>query len=505
MKSTERKSTLRNIFSSMGVIQRQSIKNFFTSYIGVLIGFVNVLIVQPRFLAPEELGLARVLYSFSILLSTVVPMGSANIAIKFFPMFRNPEKKHHGFFGFLILSTLTGFFFTSILLLISKEFFIAQYVAKSKLFADYFNWVFLLTFLLALVTQLNIYCYSLYKSTVPAFINDIIIRLGIILLVTLYFLKLFSLPVFIGLFVSVYGFQVLLLLLYIFYEERPGLKIDFEMFRQVGWKPILTFGLIIWLASVASMGLKELATVLLGRYVPLEYVAFYVVAAFIPTLIEIPLNALDKIATFNITTALANRQMNIVSEIYRKSSRYLLLIGGYLFLLININITGLLQFLPENYRGGEQVVFILSIGTLFNMATGLNSQILVYSGKYVYGSIMLIAAVLLNFMLQLLLIPEYGLAGAAVATALSGMVLNFINSLLVYRFLRMHPLDSSTLTTVAMVALLMLADSFIPHLAQPVTDIVLHSGIITAFFILWVVKMNLFPELTAFFRNRGND
>ena len=68
----------------------------------------------------------------------------------------------------------------------------------------------------------------------------------------------------------------------------------------------------------------------------------------------------------------------------------MLLAGGFLFLLINSNAESLLQFLPANYQNSNSVIFILSIGTLINMATGLNAQILFYSKKYYYGALLIV-------------------------------------------------------------------------------------------------------------------
>lgn len=482
----------------MGVIQRQGIKNFFTSYIGVVIGFVNVLIVQPRFLTPDELGLTRVLYSFSILVSTIVPFGIANIGVKYFPHFRDAAKKHHGFFGFMLYGVLAGFVITALAVFVFRETIIDQYVEKSRLFAEFFYWIFPLTLILALVTTLNIYCYSLYKSTVPAFINDIVIRVGVIVLISLYYLELFSLHTFITLFVTVYGLQVIMLLAYIFYEEKPGFIIDLSYFSKTGWKPVLSFGLIIWLASISSMGLKELATVILGTKVALAEVAVYVVAAFIPTLIEVPLNALDKIATSNITTALSQNNLKTVNEIYTKSGKYMLLIGGLLFLLINGNIQSLLTFLPENYRGGELIILILSVGTLFNMATGLNSQILIYSGKYFWGAMMMIIAVVINAILQFTFIPVCGVIGAAIATALAGMLMNAANTFLVWKYFHLHPFGKHTITSIAIVLIIYTIDYMIPHFQNTIADIVLHGVIISTLFVLFVYKAGFIPELNNF-------
>ncbi|HNT81162.1 MAG TPA: oligosaccharide flippase family protein, partial [Bacteroidia bacterium] len=191
----------------MGIIQRQGIKNFITTYSGFIIGFINLMILQPRFLSPEELGLTRILYSFSMLLAMFVPMGIGNATTRYFPIFKDEKSRHHGYFGFMLLFILTGFLIASGLLFFSQEFFIQQYEKESPLFAQYFHFVFPFILILALISCLNIYSYALLKSTVPAFLNDVFTRLTIMALVTIYFLKWISLDQFIMLFVGVYLLQ----------------------------------------------------------------------------------------------------------------------------------------------------------------------------------------------------------------------------------------------------------------------------------------------------------
>ena len=96
----------------MGEIKKQGISNAIISYIGIAIGFINLLVLQPILLSPEEIGLTRILFSFSSIMSTVIPLGMINITLRFFPIFENKEKKHNGFFGFSILIAFVGFVFT---------------------------------------------------------------------------------------------------------------------------------------------------------------------------------------------------------------------------------------------------------------------------------------------------------------------------------------------------------------------------------------------------------
>ena len=93
----------------MGVVRRQGIKNTIVGYFGLMIGFLNLIVVQPHFLTKEEIGLTRILYSFSLLVAMFVPMGIGNATLKYFPVFKDKEKNHHGYFAFMNLFPLLGF------------------------------------------------------------------------------------------------------------------------------------------------------------------------------------------------------------------------------------------------------------------------------------------------------------------------------------------------------------------------------------------------------------
>ena len=100
----------------MGVIQRQGIKNVISNYFGLFLGYINILIIQPNFLSKDEVGLLKVLFTFSALLATFLPMGMNNITLKFFPQFRNSDTRHYGFFGLMLIFPALGFLFLTTVL-----------------------------------------------------------------------------------------------------------------------------------------------------------------------------------------------------------------------------------------------------------------------------------------------------------------------------------------------------------------------------------------------------
>ena len=110
----------------MGVIKRQGITNTITTYIGIVIGFVSLIVISPHFLTKEELGLTRILYSFSLLAAMFVPMGIGNATTKFFPLFKNEKTRHHGFFGFMLLFLVIGFVLGTGLIWLLRDFIMNQ-------------------------------------------------------------------------------------------------------------------------------------------------------------------------------------------------------------------------------------------------------------------------------------------------------------------------------------------------------------------------------------------
>lgn len=478
----------------MGVIKRQGIKNTIATYIGFAIGFVNLIVIQPQFLTKEELGLTRVLYSFSLLVAMFVPMGIGNATTRFFPVFKDPDQRHHGYFGFMLLFPLAGFLLAAAGLWLFKGFIMARYAAESPLFNEFYSFVFPLTFAVSFIAVISVYCSANFKSTVPTYLNDIVVRLLTIGVVSVYYLRLIDLDAFVTAFTGIYFIQLTGLLVYVYWFERPGWKIDWPFFRTQKVMQLVRYGLLLWFAGVASIGLKYFDAIMIGQYLPLSFVGIYTVAAFIPTIIEAPLNAFDRIASSKIAFAWQENNRREIDSIYRKSSLYMFMAGGFLFLNVNLNIHDLFSFLPEGYAAGAEIVLILSAGSLFNMATGLNAAVLFTSEKYRYGAVFLIALAAVVLLLQVMLIPLLGMNGAALATALASFFYNGLLFIFVYRHFGLQPFGRGNLLVLALVILLFAAGSLLPSTGSPALNILYKSVLVSSTYLLVVYTTRIAPE-----------
>ncbi|MDB5261400.1 MAG: hypothetical protein JWQ14_681, partial [Adhaeribacter sp.] len=69
----------------MGIIKRQGIQNTIISYAGVVIGYVNTVLLLPWILDEEQVGLTRLLLTLAVLYAQFSALGFANAGVKFFP------------------------------------------------------------------------------------------------------------------------------------------------------------------------------------------------------------------------------------------------------------------------------------------------------------------------------------------------------------------------------------------------------------------------------------
>ena len=92
----------------MGIIIRQSLKNSVVTYVGVVIGTLNVLFLYNKFLTPEQLGLYTALTSFPLVFAGFAHLGTPHVGVRFFNQFVDSKRQHNGFLGYILMAPLIG-------------------------------------------------------------------------------------------------------------------------------------------------------------------------------------------------------------------------------------------------------------------------------------------------------------------------------------------------------------------------------------------------------------
>ena len=170
----------------MSVVRRQGIKNTIYTYLGILLGILSTLYIQPFFLTKEQIGITRLIISVSTIFASVSCLGITSIIVKFLPLFFNKEKKHQGFFTVATLFPIVGFIFCLLSILLFKNQILHFYKKNALILTDYFVPITLIALFNCLIFSFTAYCNAINKSSLSTLINEILNRIGFIICILMF-------------------------------------------------------------------------------------------------------------------------------------------------------------------------------------------------------------------------------------------------------------------------------------------------------------------------------
>ncbi|MCQ2333687.1 MAG: oligosaccharide flippase family protein [Paludibacteraceae bacterium] len=470
----------------MGLIAKQSIQGTIVTYLGVAVGVFTTFFVLTRFLTSEEIGLARVLVDAATLFVGLAQLGSNSSIVRFFPHFRNTAEHHHGFFFWAMLVPLIGFALFSLVFWACHEPLAAWFGEKSPLFVDYYYFVLPMAFFMLYQTIFETSASVLMHIVVPRFVREVVLRVGLLIIYLCYAFHWLSIDGFVLALCINYGIAAAINLIYLFSLERLSLRPDWLFLRQ---NPQLVRSYILYAAfllvsALTSVLAPTLSSFFITSQMGLNYTGIFAIATYIAVMVSIPYRSVIAITQPELANTIKMGDTYNTTRLIHQAGNNLLLIGGFIFLAIWINIDLIFYILPngETYAQARNVVLLLSIGQLMVAALNVYISALSYSRFYALSLINSLVLTVSALALNNYFIPRLGIDGAALATVLSDViyyalvVLTASLALHVRPFSRKHAL--SLLLIVAIFALNALCN-YIQHFAFSILNSqfsILHSA-----------------------------
>jgi O-antigen/teichoic acid export membrane protein len=140
-----------------------------------------------------------------------------------------------------------------------------------------------------------------------------------------------------------------------------------------------------------------------------------------------------------ISAALAAGDRESAKVQYQVATWWLMALSWPMYLTLAVFAPVILQLFGPEFVRGETALFIVSLAMLVGVSTGNVTVVLLMGGRSVWALANTAAALVVNVLLNTLLIPSFGMTGAAVAWAGSVLVNNVIPLWQVRRFLRLDP------------------------------------------------------------------
>ncbi|HBH23854.1 MAG TPA: hypothetical protein DDY13_10580 [Cytophagales bacterium] len=402
----------------MGIIIKQSVRNSIYIYAGALLGFVTVAILFPRFLDPGQIGTLSLLVSFSMISGRLGTLGLNSSIYRFFPKFRHLGKDNA--WPFLIIITgFIGFTLFLIFYFLFGNIVIENNLDKSPDFAKYFYLIIPLTLFQIFFFNLDALNSVLYNSTLGTFIKEFLQRVLILAGFLFIVFGIFDFEQYIFWYVSSICFGTLVLLVFLIkqgnFNWRPKQAIHFKP----EWKNIFSVSGFGLLNGFSGFAVLQFDRILVNAFLNSAATGIYSITFYFGILISMPARGLQKIASTLISDAYASNDYDKVDEIYQKSCLNQFIFGMWALLGIWVNQDAIFHILPAEYREGRYVILFIGIAQLIKMAGGLNDAIIMYSKYFKVVTLFQVVFLILTTGLNVILIPEYGLSGAAFASLLA--------------------------------------------------------------------------------------
>ncbi|WP_339696141.1 lipopolysaccharide biosynthesis protein [uncultured Roseivirga sp.] len=479
----------------MGIVIKQSIRSSIIAYLGVLIGYINVLWLFPYFLEADQIGLFRLIQSSAFLMATFGQFGLGSALVKFFPKLKDQK----GFLSFIILGGVLGFVLFAAFTFLFKTEITAYFAKESGLFIEYFGITLLISFILIQFQLLEAYCRSLLKIVIPTLIRDIQLRLSVTVLVALYALNIIT---FNGLIQWLSGAYLLMVITVIFYLRQLKafqLSSNFKFINTALLKQIMTYAVYMMIGAGGTQIVLQIDSIMVSGALGLDATGIYTIAFFIGVVIEMPKRSITQISAPLISQAFEKNDMPAVEKLYKQTSINQMIIGSLLLIGIWANLESLYSFIPngEIYIQGINVVLFIGLGKLSDMIFGTNGEIIVMSKHYKFNVVAVGILAILTITLNLLLIPKYGIEGAAIASFLAMLTFNLSKFLFVWVKFKIQPFSLGSIKLLAIIGLVLWVNQWVPKMELTLVDILIRSTVITVLLVGLTIGLKVSEEVNS--------
>lgn len=431
----------------MGIIQQQTLKGTFYSYLGVLIGFFSVYLIQPHVLTVEQVGLIGILTSFSILFAQIAILGF-NATARIFPYFRNSENHDNGYLGLACLVSIVGFILFCIAAYFLKDQIIQQKNTENNLFATYYWYLIPLTFFTMLFNILELYSRMLYDTIMGKVLKEFTKRLLLLGALLLLLFQSVSFEAFMWVWLLCNIIPTAMIAYRLYKRNQLSFRLNFGFIDKSIKRQIIHLCFFGILTGTSPFIIENIDKYMINEEYGLANTGIYTLAFAFATIISLPARSLYGIAYTVIAEAWKNENLQEIRSVYKKSCISQLIVTLFLFLLIWANIHNIYHILPSEYASGKYVIFFIGLGYLIDSSTGVNGVILSTSRFYKYDSFFNLALIGVTIAANLIFIPLYGITGAAIASAVTLLVFNLARYLFILFVFKMQPFSYKTPLTI---------------------------------------------------------
>jgi O-antigen/teichoic acid export membrane protein len=406
--------------------------------------------------------------------------GAQHTIIKFFSSFKNIKEKDEFLSSIIFLPLF--FILPVCFLVVQFHDLIAEFLSvKNPIIKSYVWVIFLVSFATSYFEVFYAWSRVQFKSIIGNILKEIYPRIAVFILLFLVSIDILTKENFVWCLTGLYYIRLIIMIIYSLFLYTPKFSVKIPN----NFKEILSYSIYILLAGSAASFLIDIDKYMIPQKQAISQTAYYAVAVFIATVVEIPGRAMFQIINPLVAKALNEENFVELKNLYKQSSENLLIVCGLFFLLINLNIDSFYMLLNnQEYSNASLVVLIISSAKLIQMSFGCGPAILATSKFYKITLPFSIAMAVSVYFLNDYLIDLYGINGAAISTFIVLLIFTVLKIIYIRCKVKLQPFNFNSIKIFTSILLIYFFNSYINLELSPLIEIIIRSIIILITYVL---------------------
>ncbi len=413
-------------------IARGGALSFGVRIIGLALGFASHVMLS-RALGASVYGLFAVAQAWALLLVTPSKFGVDQASLRFASVYLS-DGKIALFWRFVRFATITT--------LIASAVTVAVAVGIELLIPDFFGvpegsavvWMLASVPVLAMLGVYSIFLRAGRLVVASQFYEQVLRSVVLCLLLAPFLLAAIPLSgsnaLLLAFLSAAIALGALLLHFYLRYRSLPvdpADPLDHPKWLQVSW-PLL-------LMSVIQQILTQSGVIMLGWFSTPDQAGYFSAAARLSSFVTFGLVAVSVVTGPMIAAAHARGERAALSRIAHLNARISL--AGAVLVIGVLALTGelLLGIFGPSFSEAYPALLILLVGAFVNAFTGSAGYLMTMTGRQQPALVIIGVSAVISIVVGILLIPRYGVSGAAIAAALAVICTNIWMTIYVRRTL----------------------------------------------------------------------
>ncbi|MEP5614203.1 MAG: polysaccharide biosynthesis C-terminal domain-containing protein [Cyclobacteriaceae bacterium] len=481
----------------MGVVIKQSFWGTFIAYFGVAIGYINTLYLRPEFFSLDEIGLFTLVTANAMIISPLTTVGMNSTFIKFYPALKDSKKLINQFFTFQLSLIVISNILILLIAYLNRDWIIGIFSKGTSDYSNYLTITAIIVIVNSLFDQLYAYSSSILKVIFPAFLREVFLRIGAIVLVVGYAGGYFGFEWAVkGLAIN-YSLVLILLFAHLIISHKLRFDFNFSLINKNWRRKIFNFSLYSMSMAVAFAVINNASYNQVSSFLGDAFNGIFVTCFFIGVIVEMPRRNMARVVSPLLSGSVNNGDIKYTEVLYKKSSITMAAIGALLFIGIMTNLEDLFSFIPKGpeFAKGFGVVLAVCAAKLVLMVSSFAGEIINYSKHYRYNLLFQVLAAIFLVGLNYLLLPIFGLNGVAISYFLTIFLHSIAKNVFVQKYFHIHPFMKSHFKLLIITAITLGVFYVFDTTLAPFYNIILRSILTTIVFTFLVYKLKISEDI----------